>query len=668
MSENGELGPSRGELQVLNEKLNSANAQLMEKVDELRWLNKDLHSLLESAGIVAIFLDTGLRIRRLTPTGARLHDIIPPDEGEPISELATRANDPELVDDARSVLETGVPVECEVRNAGGRSVTRRVLPWRAEGTRRRQGVVVTFTDVTPLRKVDHRLEQREQDLRQLTDAIPVLVAEVDRNLTYRYCNARYREWFGLERGEVIGRKLENVLGKEVLGRLEPEIRRVMAGESVCFEADLPYRHGPPRQVRVHYIPRIDHAGEVLGFHAMIEDITERREAEEQLAEATDRLEEKVAERTAVAEEKAADLRLLASQMTNAEQRARRKLARLIHDDLQQLLVAAKMRLPEPDQVPSSGELDSISEILDQVLRKSRMMVSELSPPVLREGSFTDALGWLARWMEEHHRLDVRIRFEGDLDEMGENLRTLLFCSVRELLFNAAKHAGGSPAWVSVSRKGGSLLLEVEDEGKGFDPAEIRKQSDGFGLFNTRERIEAFGGSMEIESAPGEGARFRIRAPLVSSEPRADERFTADNSRKTRGRRRSMPSGGVLRVLLADDHQMVREGIARLLSADSRMDVVAEASNGEEAIELTRRLRPHVVIMDISMPRLNGIEATRQIAEKMPEVVIIGLSLHDRAELGEVMIEAGASHFLKKDADAGGLIKTILDSFDGGESG
>jgi DNA-binding NarL/FixJ family response regulator len=130
----------------------------------------------------------------------------------------------------------------------------------------------------------------------------------------------------------------------------------------------------------------------------------------------------------------------------------------------------------------------------------------------------------------------------------------------------------------------------------------------------------------------------------------------------------MPSGRVLRVLLADDHQMVREGIARLLSADSRMDVVGEASNGEEAIELTRRLRPHVVIMDISMPRLNGIEATRQIAEKMPEVVIIGLSLHDRAELGEVMIEAGASHFLKKDVDAGGLIKTILDSFDEGESG
>jgi DNA-binding NarL/FixJ family response regulator len=103
-----------------------------------------------------------------------------------------------------------------------------------------------------------------------------------------------------------------------------------------------------------------------------------------------------------------------------------------------------------------------------------------------------------------------------------------------------------------------------------------------------------------------------------------------------------------KILLADDHQIVREGIKSMLNAHDDMEVVGEARDGRSAVEMVETLNPDVVIMDVGMPHLNGIEATRQITTREPDAKVVALSMHcDRRFMGE-MFKAGAKGYLLKD--------------------
>ena len=105
---------------------------------------------------------------------------------------------------------------------------------------------------------------------------------------------------------------------------------------------------------------------------------------------------------------------------------------------------------------------------------------------------------------------------------------------------------------------------------------------------------------------------------------------------------------VTKILLADDHQIVREGLRSLLNSHEDMEVVGEAQDGRSAVQMAKDLSPDVVIMDVGMPHLNGIEATRQITAREPETKIVALSMHsDRRFMGE-MLKAGAKGYLLKD--------------------
>jgi DNA-binding NarL/FixJ family response regulator len=114
----------------------------------------------------------------------------------------------------------------------------------------------------------------------------------------------------------------------------------------------------------------------------------------------------------------------------------------------------------------------------------------------------------------------------------------------------------------------------------------------------------------------------------------------------------------IRTLLADDHTIVREGLRALLAVDAGIDVVAEAINGREAVELARLHKPEVVVMDIAMPILNGIEAARQIRASCPGARIIILSAHSDDAYIERAIEVGAAGFLVKQTSAQILARTI----------
>ena len=114
----------------------------------------------------------------------------------------------------------------------------------------------------------------------------------------------------------------------------------------------------------------------------------------------------------------------------------------------------------------------------------------------------------------------------------------------------------------------------------------------------------------------------------------------------------------IRVLLSDDHQIMREGLRSLLEKEADMEVIAEAEDGRSTVELARKLRPQVVVMDITMPDLNGIEATRQITKEVPDVKVLALSIHSDRRFVMEMLRAGATGYLIKDCASEELVSAI----------
>ncbi len=117
----------------------------------------------------------------------------------------------------------------------------------------------------------------------------------------------------------------------------------------------------------------------------------------------------------------------------------------------------------------------------------------------------------------------------------------------------------------------------------------------------------------------------------------------------------------VRVLLADDHKIMRQGLVMLLQEEPDILIVGEAADGQQAIELARAHEPDVVVMDVTMPVLNGIEATRQLTAEMPEVRVIGLSMHETADMAAAMREAGAVNYVAKGGPLHALTAAIRDA-------
>lgn len=121
----------------------------------------------------------------------------------------------------------------------------------------------------------------------------------------------------------------------------------------------------------------------------------------------------------------------------------------------------------------------------------------------------------------------------------------------------------------------------------------------------------------------------------------------------------------IRVLLVDDHPLVIDGIQARLEDEGAIDVVGRGGNGQEAIALSQKLQPDVVLMDISMPVMNGLEATRILSEDLPNIRVLILSMHDNREYMVQLIQAGAKGYILKDVSAAEMVKAVETVYQGG---
>ncbi len=463
-------------------------------------------------------------------------------------------------------------------------------------------------------------------------------------------------------------------------------RRMAAGELDTYRVEKRFihKHGHTVWARLTLSLMRTAAGAPDYEIAIVENIDERKWAEMALHDAQQRLqrwnvelEQAVNEKTAELQQSQERLRTLATELNLAEQRERKRLATELHDHLQQMLVVGKIAIGQGKRVAvgipaCERAFQRVDGILSDALTYSRTLVAELCPPVLHEHGLVAGLKWLAEYMKHRQEQTVTVIAPEDHElHLPEDQRVLLFQSIRELLINAAKHAGTGEATIVITERADQIQIEVRDRGQGFDlaaaaaAAAAETPHDGisskFGLFSIQERMRAIGGSFEIQSSPGQGTTAMLMLPLEKKPVgplHASESVDKDAAPLALAHSR----GPCIRVLLVDDHLMVRQGLRAILDAYADIELVAEAGDGEEAVRLVGQWRPDVVVMDISMPRMNGIDATMQIKLRYPEMIVIGLSVNAAGENQEAMERAGAVRLITKEAAVEELYGTIKEAW------
>jgi len=278
------------------------------------------------------------------------------------------------------------------------------------------------------------------------------------------------------------------------------------GELRFYEHDLVRPDGQRISVVENAVGRFDDQRRLVQVQGYLLDITERREAREKLMAYQEQL------------------RSLASEIPLVEERERRRIATELHDRVTQTLALCKIKLGELREWAASPDLAQslagIHELLNQTIRDARSLIYELSPPVLYEFGFVPAVEWLAEQIRDQYGVQVECEDDGQEKPLDDDVRVVLFQSVRELLVNVAKHSNVDMARVSVQRDRDEIRVTVEDKGIGFEASQIyprRDGSAGFGLFNIRERLTRLSGRFAVESKPGQGTRVTLWAPLRREE-------------------------------------------------------------------------------------------------------------------------------------------------------
>src|SRR5436190_2795657 len=508
-----------------------------------------------------------------------------------------------------------------------------------------------------------RDEEHDRALRLVLETATQGIVSVDRKGTILSANNAIERMFGWDRGELIGQSIERLMPAAFRQAhanhrahyfAAPDSRRMGGGLSLVGERKD--RSTFPIEVSLNHVAT-DSGGRAFAF---VTDITERQRAAAALSERTSELEYRTMQ-----------LSRMASDLTLAEQNAREQIARTLHDGLQQLLVIVSLNLQQQAKRDSEGgvapseALEQAKHHLDEAIAAARSLNFELFPPVLQHSGLPAALTWLAHWTQTKYSLKVVVSADPRADSARKDVRTLIFESVRELLFNAVKHARVDRVALDLTLDADErLCITVSDAGIGFDPAaldnRLKDAEVGWGLFSVRERVTLLGGRLDIESAPGRGTRFRLVAPRGSAQtdvgPPSLSLAPITPASAVDGDRALAHS---LRILIVDDHVAVRKALREILHERPELRVVGDASNGFEAIAHAHSLRPDVILMDVSMPHMDGIEATRRIHAELPAIQIVGLSMQARPMEVQAIEQAGAADFFLKGVDTDRLIAHLL---------
>ncbi|MDB5992550.1 MAG: sensory box histidine kinase, partial [Herbaspirillum sp.] len=349
----------------------------------------------------------------------------------------------------------------------------------------------TTVDITARRKTENCLRKREQEFQSLAENVPDGIIRYNLDGERIYVNPAYERQSGLSANKALNRPLSdnwladfplktylNILGEVIQTGTPHKISGVWKksdGKRIHFEVNVAAER--------------NQNGDIVGALAITRDITSLKETEQYL------------------EESRHIIRRLADQNETAREEERKHLARELHDDLTQYLLALRMRISLLDiefgsHTPGlKDKTDGMIDLVDAAVKVVRNVVTTLRPAALDLG-IVSALEWLVDEFTVHTGLRCKLRIGVDDIRLSEKGAIAIFRTAQESLNNAARHANAGKVEVAFRQTATDYIIEVTDDGKGFDPAE--KKAKSFGLIGIHERILMLGGKVDITTAPHKG--------------------------------------------------------------------------------------------------------------------------------------------------------------------
>jgi PAS domain S-box-containing protein len=316
---------------------------------------------------------------------------------------------------------------------------------------------------------------------------------------------------------------------------------------------------------------------------------------------------------------------------------RDRMARDLHDGIGQTLGYVHLQAQAARELLTKNEKESAMQLLERLAEVTQEANGDVrgyilglkSDTVTPRQDFLTALLQYCQHLRQTYEFQVALFLPEDLPAILATtaVETQLIYIIREALSNAQRHSGVSQASVTLTLDESNIYFVIQDMGSGIIveyTGPERRKVEHFGLEMMKERAEQVGGFLRITTAPGTGMKISGQLPRkLSSE--------------------DLPSA---RILLVDDHPLFLDGLRNLLTVRG-MQVVGTASDGFEALETARKLKPDIIAMDIQMPRCNGLEATRLIKAEMPEVKIVMLTTSaDEENLFEALRNGASGYLLK----------------------
>ena len=474
--------------------------------------------------------------------------------------------------------------------------------------------------------------------------------------------------FGHSAEEAIGKNIKLIIPAERHQEEDEILERLRRGERIeHFETVRMRKDGTRLDVSLSISPVRDAAGRVVGASKVARDITEAKRGQEALRQSEDRfrrlaetLEEQVRARTEELEVRNAEvmqqserLRDLSTRLLQAQDDERRRVARELHDSAGQILAGLSLELAtiaksSPENAPLIAEaIEHSQQLVVELTEGIRTMSYLLHPPLLDETGLEEALRCYVRGLGERSGLEVALEIPGDFERLSSEAELVIFRIVQEALTNIHRHSHSRTALIRIGRDATSVSVEVQDCGQGIPRrklSEIQSHGSGVGIRGMRERVRQLKGEMKIES-DARGTTVAVTFPVAEV-----VRIKQEGARVLpwpANPRAESAGAKAMRILVVDDNMLVRKAIAGLIADDVCWQICGEAATGAEAVEKALELRPDVILLDINLPDMNGIDVARGLRTNMPNAVILIMSHHDPEVLLAGVIEAGANGCLDK---------------------
>jgi two-component system, chemotaxis family, CheB/CheR fusion protein len=621
-STNEELVTSKEELQALNEELTALNNQLQETLERQRSTSDDLQNILDSAGVATLFLDGDLNIRFFTPAAISLFRVIGSDIGRPLADLTARANDPDLIADARAVLTSCAPHGREILAENGAWYIRRILPYRTQDNRI-EGVVITFADISEIKAAERAIQVARTYSDSIIDTIRQPLVVLDETLRIASANRSFYRTFELEPAEAVGQPLGSVAGhhpgaeglRDFLKRVQDEPSHV---EDYETEVELPTLG---RRLLLLNARRLREGP--LGTPKIlvaIDDITERRRAAEVLGAAKREAEQ-------------------------ANLGKSRFLAAASHDLRQPLQTLSFLQGIMAKKVTDKTVLGLVDRLAETVNAMSGMLdtlldINQLEAGIVRReindfpiNAVLDELSSQFAYHETVDRLDLHV--VGCSLSVRSDQR-LLAQMIRNLVSNAVKYTAAGRILVGCRRRGDKLRIEVWDTGIGIpaeelsaifeefhqldNPARERSKGLGLGLAIVQRLAELLGHAIDVRSRPGKGSVFSVEVSLGGGDAAARPLPAPPEVATTTSQGEA--------ILIVEDEPAVREMLKLLLDGEGYRTVTA--ADGRAALAWASRgsPRPDLVLADYNLPNgPNGLQVVASLQQTfghdIPAIILSG---------------------------------------------